>query len=67
MDNGKEKEEEEEVLLNSPNKGLIIYEMIWREIYEFSENCVLLVLASEYSLEEDYIRNYNEFIETLRV
>ena len=50
------------VLLNKPNKGLLINEMIWREMYDFSENCVLLVLASDYYYEEDYIRDYNNYI-----
>jgi len=39
--------------------------MIWREMHNFSENCVLLVLASDYYMEEDYIRDYNTFIQKL--
>lgn len=52
----------EEVQLNSPDKGLIIDEMTWREMYDFSEDCVLIVLASELYDENDYIRDYKEFI-----
>ena len=48
--------------LNSPSKGIIIESMIWREMYDFSENCVLIVLANELYDEDDYIRNYDEFI-----
>jgi WxcM-like, C-terminal len=37
--------------------------MIWREMFDFSEDCVLLVLASEYYNEKEYIKSYNEFLE----
>lgn len=59
LDNGTEKAE---VWLNSPTEGLFINEMIWREMHEFSPDCVLLVLASEQYDEADYIRDYNDFI-----
>lgn len=36
---------------------------MWREMYDFSEDAVLLVLASEPYEEEDYIRNYEEFLD----
>lgn len=51
----------EEVLLDSPNKGLYIDSIVWREMHDFSEDCVLLVLASEHYDEDDYIRHYNHF------
>lgn len=51
----------EEVWLDSPNKGLIINKMIWREMHDFSADCVLLVLASEHYDESDYIRSYAAF------
>jgi len=35
--------------------------MVWRKMYDFSKDCVLLVLASELYEENDYIRNYNDF------
>jgi dTDP-4-dehydrorhamnose 3,5-epimerase-like enzyme len=53
----------EEVWLDSPGKGLIIGNMVWREMHDFSQDCVLMVLASEYYDEADYIRSYNEFKE----
>lgn len=40
--------EEEVTLLDSPNKGLYIGDMVWREMYDFSSDAVLLVLASEF-------------------
>lgn len=52
----------EEVLLDDPSKGLVIESNIWREMYNFSKDAVLLVLASEHYDESDYIRNYDEFI-----
>jgi len=51
----------EEIWLDSPGKGLVIGNMIWREMHDFSQDCVLMVLASEYYDESDYIRNYDEF------
>ena len=60
LDNGKERVED--IVLDSPSKGLFIDKMIWREMYDFSEDCILLVLASDYYDERDYIRNYSEFL-----
>ena len=59
LDDGHEKEI---ITLDSPNKGLIIGSMIWREMRNFSQDCVLLVLASDIYKESDYIRDYQEFI-----
>ena len=52
----------EEVWLDSPNKGLVIGDMVWREMHDFSSDCVLLVLASEHYDESDYIRRYSDFV-----
>lgn len=49
--------------LNNPSKGLHIKDLIWREMFNFSPDCVLLCLASNIYDESDYIRNYNEFLE----
>lgn len=51
------------VWLDSPAKGLFIGSLIWREMSEFSSDCVLLVFASQYYDEADYIRDYAEFRE----
>lgn len=53
----------EEILLDNPTQGLIIESLTWREMHDFSEDCVLLVLASEHFSEDDYIRNYDKFKE----
>ena len=58
LDNGCTKEQ---VVLDSPDKGLLIDSMMWREMHDFSADCVLLVLASEHYDEADYIRDYDEF------
>lgn len=53
----------EDVVLNSPTQGLIIEGLIWREMYDFSKDCILLVLASDHFNEDDYIRCYGDFLE----
>ena len=52
----------EEAWLDSPTKGLVIGDLTWREMHDFSPDCVLLVLASEHYDENDYIRNYDDFV-----
>ena len=58
LDNGYAREE---VTLNSPTQGLYIEAPTWREMHDFSEDCVLLVMASEHYDENDYIRDYTQF------
>ena len=64
LDNGTEKKI---VQLEKPYEGLYIANNMWREMYDFSEDAVLMVLASEYYKEEDYIRDYNEFLRMVGV
>lgn len=51
------------VELNNPHEGLYVSNNMWREMYDFSSDAVLLVLASELYTEDDYIRDWNEFLE----
>lgn len=51
------------VALNRPDYGLLVVPGIWRELMEFSSGAICLVLASEGYDEEDYIREYDEFLE----
>ncbi|MEA1916319.1 MAG: WxcM-like domain-containing protein, partial [Campylobacterota bacterium] len=51
--------------LNTPNTGLFISGLIWREMYDFSKDCVLMVLADNNYDESDYIRNYDKFLEVV--
>ena len=55
----------ENVILVNPYTGLLIENLVWREMHDFSEDCVLLVLASEYYDENDYIRDYDEFLKII--
>ena len=56
-------EEEKIVLLDDPSKGLYIGPDIWREMYDFENDGVLLVLASNHYNEKDYIREYDDYVE----
>lgn len=57
--------EQETFLLNHPYQGLLVETGIWRTLDDFSSGAVCLVLASELFEEEDYIREYDEYIEYL--
>lgn len=59
LDNGKERKD---YLLNHPYQGLLVDTGIWRTLEDFSSGAVCLVLASELYEEEDYIRDYNDFL-----
>lgn len=47
--------------LNRPHTGIYIPTMVWKDMYDFSEDSVLLCLASEHYNSEEYIRDYNEY------
>lgn len=51
----------EEILLARNDRGLFIDPLVWHEMYEFSHDCVLLVLADGRYDMADYIRDYGEF------
>lgn len=59
LDNGSEKKI---ISLEKPYEGLYIEHNMWREMYDFSSDAVLMVLASDYYNESDYIRSYDEFL-----
>lgn len=48
-------------LLNRPDEGLLIDGLVWREMHDFTQDCVLIVIADDYYNENDYIRDYNMF------
>ncbi len=54
--------ETKEVVLNKQYEGILLENNIWREMYDFSPDAVLMVLASEMYDEKDYIRDYNDFL-----
>lgn len=55
-------EERKEILLNRPDKGLLIPNGIWRQLIEFSAGAVCLSLVSAEYDEADYIREYSDFL-----
>ena len=63
LDNGTEKKD---VYLERPYEGLYIANDMWREMYDFSEDAVLLVFASDVYDESDYIRDYDTFLEMVK-
>ena len=63
LDNGQEKKM---VSLEKPYEGLYISHNMWREMYDFSPDAVLMVLASEYYDESDYIRDYDQFLNSVK-
>ena len=63
LDNGQEKKI---VSLEKPYEGLYISHNMWREMYDFSPDAVLMVLASEYYDESDYIRDYDQFLNSVK-
>lgn len=48
--------------LDDPNVGLYIPKMIWKDMYDFSEDSVLLCISSEHYDANEYIRDYDEFV-----
>jgi len=53
------------VELNKPMMGVYIPKMIWKDMYDFSSDSVLLVLASTHYDGKEYIRNYDEYLEVM--
>ena len=60
LDDGKVKRS---FFLNRPYQGLYVKPGIWRDLDDFSSGAVCMVLASDIYMKEDYIRDYNEFVE----
>lgn len=52
--------------LNRPHTGIYLPNMVWKDMYDFSEDSVLLCLASEHYDENEYIRDYAEFEKIMR-
>jgi dTDP-4-dehydrorhamnose 3,5-epimerase-like enzyme len=59
LDDGAERAE---ITLDNPARGLLVESMMWREMRNFSPDCVLMVLASAHYDESDYIRDYELFL-----
>lgn len=63
LDNG---QETKVVPLEKPYEGVYVSNNMWREMYDFSPDAVLMVLASELYSESDYIRDYDEFLDFVK-
>ncbi len=59
IDNGTE---QDIIVLDEPNMGIYLPQMVWKDMYDFSKDSILLVLASEHYDETEYIRDYGEFL-----
>jgi WxcM-like, C-terminal. len=52
--------------LDRPHIGIYLPKMVWKDMYDFSHDSVLLVLASEHYDENEYIRSYSKYLEIVR-
>lgn len=52
--------------LNHPNEGVYLPRMVWKEMYDFTDDSVLMVLTNEYYESEEYIRNFDDFVEEIK-
>ena len=64
LDDGREKKV---IPLEKPYEGLYVPNNMWREMYDFSEDAVLMVLASDFYKENDYIRDYDQFVSYINI
>ncbi|EQA47320.1 WxcM-like protein [Leptospira broomii serovar Hurstbridge str. 5399] len=62
LDDGRKRQD---IIMNRENIGVRLGPMLWHTMRDFSADCVILVVASDYYSETDYIRNYDEFISLL--
>lgn len=58
LDNG---QSETLIHISDPSEGIFLDQLIWHEMYNFSQDCVLMVLADDHYNESDYIRSYDDF------
>lgn len=54
------------VTLDKPNKGVYLNKMVWKDMYDFSDDSILLVLCSEVYDSDEYIRNYDQFLKEVK-
>jgi len=62
LDTGEKGASREEITLNDPSIGIVIDKPVWREMLWLEKNSVLVVAASDFYTEDDYLRNYDDFI-----
>ena len=64
VDNGRESEV---IVLDKPGMGLYLPPMLWKDMYDFSPNSILLVLASRHYDGKEYIRDYQEYLKEMKI
>lgn len=52
--------------LNEPNEAVYLPKMVWKEMYDFTEDSVLMVLTNEYYDASEYIRDFDEFVKEMK-
>lgn len=52
--------------LNKPQDAVYLPQMVWKEMYDFTEDSILMVLTNEYYDSKEYIRNFDDFVNELR-
>lgn len=60
-------ETKEIIELNKPHEGIYLDKMVWKDMYDFSSDSLLLVLSSHIYDEYEYVRNYDEFLALIRL
>lgn len=63
LDDGKKKQS---IKMANPYLGIRLGPLLWHEMTDFSNDCVILVLAADYYKKSDYIRDYDEFMRLIR-
>ena len=63
IDNGYE---QKVIELNRPRMGLYLAPMVWKDMYDFSPDSILLVLASRHYDPNEYIRDYGKYLEEIK-
>ncbi len=63
LDNGKRKKV---YTLSTPHKGVFIDRLVWSEMFDFSEDALLVIFASDYFTPDEYIRDYKKFLKAVR-
>ncbi len=53
--------------LNEPNEAVYLPKMVWKEMYDFTEDAVLMVLTNEYYDSSEYIRDFDEFVDEMNM
>lgn len=54
-----------EFILDSAKRGLFLDKMLWKSMYDFSEDCVLLVVSDKYYCKDEYIYDYDEYVKSV--